>query len=66
MLYRELFAFAQRNSVPPITCEYDVEPPNPGSARFHARFGFKEVGRQVVAGGRKVVSLQAVDAGVTR
>lgn len=66
MLYRELFALAQRNAVPFVTCEYDVEPPNAGSERFHSRFGFKEVGRQVVAGGRKVVSLQAVDAGVAR
>jgi len=45
--------------VPVVTCEYDVDPPNPGSERFHTRFGFREVGRQVVAGGKKSVSLQA-------
>ncbi len=41
-----------------VACEFDVEPPNPVSARFHAAFGFTEVGRQRVAGGSKTVSLQ--------
>lgn len=63
MLYRELFAFAARNSVTLVTCEYDVEPPNADSERCHSRFGFREVGRQAVSGGRKVVSLQAVKVG---
>jgi predicted GNAT superfamily acetyltransferase len=40
-----------------VACEYDVEPPNDASARFHARFGFGEVGRQRLAGGKQV-SLQ--------
>lgn len=62
-LYRDLFAFAADAGVPAITCEYDIEPPNPASARFHARFGFREVGRQAVVGGRKQVSLQAVEIG---
>ena len=61
LLYKDLFAFASQSAVPLIACEYDVEPPNAGSARFHARFGFHEVGRQSVAGGRKIVSLQAID-----
>lgn len=39
--------------------EYDLDPPNLSSQRFHARFGFAEVGRQQVAGGRKHDSLQA-------
>lgn len=63
MLYAELFSFAQRTAVPLVACEYDVEPPNVASERFHARFGFREVGRQAVSGGRKVVSLQVVDVG---
>lgn len=62
MLYTELFSFASKNAVSPVTCEFDVEPANADSERFHARFGFKEVGRQVVADGRKVVSLQTADA----
>lgn len=60
LLYRDLFERAARENVSVVTCEYDVEPPNPASARFHERFGFREVGRQWVAGGAKLVSLQAV------
>jgi uncharacterized protein len=59
LLYDHVFAHARATQVPVVTCEYDVDPPNPVSARFHARFGFSEVGRQVVAGGKKSVSLQA-------
>jgi predicted GNAT superfamily acetyltransferase len=57
-LYADVFARAARAAVPVVTCEFDVEPPNPASARFHARHGFTEVGRQALAGS-KVVSLQA-------
>jgi hypothetical protein len=58
LLYRDVFEFAATRSVGLVTCEYDVEPPNPASERFHARFGFREVGRQRLDGG-KLVSLQA-------
>ena len=37
-------------------------PPNEASRRFHAAFGFREVGSQWVADGRKQVSLQVADA----
>lgn len=57
-LYRQVFETARRDEVPCVTCEFDVDPPNPVSERFHARFGFEEVGRQEVAGGNKTVSLQ--------
>ncbi len=59
MLYKYVFTFAKQNTVPVITCEYDIEPPNPISQQFHAQLGFSEVGRQQVAGGKKWVSLQA-------
>jgi predicted GNAT superfamily acetyltransferase len=58
LLYRDVFGFAATHAVGLVTCEYDVEPPNPASGRFHARFGFREVGRQRLDGG-KLVSLQA-------
>lgn len=57
-LYDDLFAQARAGGVPWLACEFDIDPPNPASARFHARFGFGEVGRQRVAGGKKEVSLQ--------
>ena len=31
---------------PLLTCEVNLNPPNPGSIRFHHRIGFHEVGRQ--------------------
>ena len=58
LLYRDVFEFAATHAVGVVTCEYDVEPPNLASERFHARFGFREVGRQRLDGG-KLVSLQA-------
>lgn len=62
-LYEALFEFAATQSVGLVTCEYDVEPPNPASAGFHARFGFSEIGRQRLECGGKVVSLQVAHVG---
>jgi uncharacterized protein len=59
-LYADLFAFARSERIDRVTCEFDIEPPNEGSRRFHQRHGFEEVGTQRVAGGKKLVSLQAV------
>jgi uncharacterized protein len=58
-LYHDLFAFARTHAISTITCEYNIEPPNPASRAFHDRFGFRELGTQWVAGGAKRVSLQA-------
>jgi predicted GNAT superfamily acetyltransferase len=58
-LYQDLFASARAAGVERVTCEFDIEPPNAASAKFHARFGFEEVGSQWLAGGKKRVSLQA-------
>lgn len=57
-LYRDLIAVARAGGVDILCCEYDIAPPNPASARFHAAFGFREMGQQSVAGGKKTVSLQ--------
>jgi predicted GNAT superfamily acetyltransferase len=56
-LYNDIIAFASASCVERLTCEFDIDPPNPASAKFHAYFGFREVGRQRV-GGNKEVSLQ--------
>lgn len=58
--YEDLFAFARQADAVCVTCEIDIDPPNEPSRRFHERRGFREVGRQRVAGGTKEVSLQAV------
>jgi uncharacterized protein len=62
-LYADLFARAREMGLRDVTCEFDLEPPNEGSQRFHARFGFAEVGRQHAGTHRKLVSLQRADAG---
>lgn len=61
LLYADLFEQARRTGAVRVTCEFDIDPPNEASRRFHARYGFAEVGAQAVAGGRKTVSLQAVE-----
>lgn len=60
LLYDDLFAFARHADAACVVCEFDVDPPNEPSRRFHERYGFREVGSQLVAGGAKRVSLQAV------
>lgn len=57
-LYEDLFAHARAVAVDTITCEFYVVPLNEASRRFHAGFGFREVGRQWVADGTKQVALQ--------
>jgi predicted GNAT superfamily acetyltransferase len=56
-LYTDLFAFARAAGLDTLACEFDIEPPNEASRVFHARFGFAEVGRQRLPGGKQV-SLQ--------
>ncbi|MFC5578945.1 GNAT family N-acetyltransferase [Lysobacter niabensis] len=62
LLYDDLFAFARVHGIDTVACEFYVEPLNEASQRFHARFGFREVGTQWVADGRKRVSLQVAIA----
>ena len=60
-LYKDLFEHARAEGIDKVTCEYNIEPPNPASRAFHDKFGFKELGTQWVAGGTKQVSLQAAE-----
>ena len=57
-LYGDLIEFAATQGCPALCCEINVLPPNPVSHAFHARFGFKEVGRSAETGAPKVVSYQ--------
>jgi len=59
-LYESVISHAKSTDVPYVSAEIDIKPPNPGSLVFHEKFGFKEVGKQTVAEGKKVVSLQIV------
>jgi len=56
-LYDDAAAFAVAHGFGRLVCEINIEPPNPGSAAFHARRGFVEVGTQWVADGTKRVAL---------
>ena len=42
-LYDHVVSYSKQHSVP-VAAEVNQEPPNPGSMRFHDRFGFEEVG----------------------
>ena len=59
-LYADL-EHAARAHTPVLTCEVNLEPPNPGSFAFHERSGFCEVGRQHTDGGAKLVCLMSKD-----
>ncbi|NOT88476.1 MAG: GNAT family N-acetyltransferase [Lysobacter sp.] len=58
LLYEDLFSRSRAEGIGIVACEYNLDPPNPASNAFHLRFGFVEVGRQRVADGTKLVSLQ--------
>lgn len=58
-LYLELFERARAAGHGQIVCEVNSHPPNPGSERFHAGFGFKEVGSATIANGAKTVRYYA-------
>ena len=60
-LYGDLIQFAATQGWSTLCCEINVSPPNPASHVFHARFGFKEVGRSAEAGAPKVVSYQVAE-----
>ena len=60
-LYAALFELARARGIDAIICEYNLDPPNPASKAFHDRLGFREIGQQVIAGGRKRVSMQLLN-----
>ena len=54
MLYEQVARHAGEQNIP-VAAEVNLEPPNPGSVRFHHRFGFEEVG--VLRHERKAVTM---------
>jgi predicted GNAT superfamily acetyltransferase len=60
-MYRDLFGYARAQQIGTVACEYNIEPPNHASRKFHDKFGFREVGTQYVADGTKRVSMQVVE-----
>lgn len=62
-MYEKIFRFAQDQGIFEITCEVNLEPPNPGSLRFHRRMGFEEVGVQSTKQGKVTVQLLRASLG---
>ncbi len=63
LLYDHVFERARRAGRVEVTCEVNIEPPNPRSLAFHAAIGFVEVGRQGTKGGSVEVALLAAPTG---
>jgi len=53
-LYKALFAAARDAGHDLVTCEVNVEPPNPASDAFHAKMGFAVIGSAVLEHGKTV------------
>jgi predicted GNAT superfamily acetyltransferase len=58
MLYAELELWSGRRQYTCLTCEVNLDPPNPGSLAFHQHREFVEVGRMRHVDGRHVALLQ--------
>ena len=56
-LYESVDARARELGLGVVTCEVNLEPPNPQSLAFHERLGFARVGEQATKGGTVVVAL---------
>jgi predicted GNAT superfamily acetyltransferase len=57
--YQRLEDWARQQGKPMLCAEVDIEPPNPGSLKFHQRQGFAEVGQQAYGDEGKRVILMA-------
>jgi predicted GNAT superfamily acetyltransferase len=58
-LYESVFEEAKKRGAESVTCEVNLDPPNPVSIAFHRRMGFGDVGTQDTKGGSVVVQLMA-------
>lgn len=57
VLYDAIFEAAREQGRAEVTCEVNLDPPNPGSMAFHRRRGFRELGSQPTKGGTVTVAL---------
>ncbi|BDI23602.1 GNAT family N-acetyltransferase [Herbiconiux sp. L3-i23] len=55
--YEAAFERAAADGRDEVTCEVNIEPPNPESLAFHGRMGFERIGEQETKGGRVIVAL---------
>ncbi|QTE30698.1 GNAT family N-acetyltransferase [Pengzhenrongella sicca] len=59
-LYAAVAARAGTLGLAAVTCEVNLEPPNPESLAFHRRLGFEQLGEQTTKGGSVRVALLAL------
>ncbi len=57
--YEAVLGHAAALGAATVTCEVNLDPPNPGSLAFHDRLGFTQVGEQLTKGGTVRVALLA-------
>lgn len=60
LFYEDLFAYARSEGVSIVTCEFDIDPPNATSEKFHKLLGFKQVGEHTYGMYNKRVAMQAI------
>jgi predicted GNAT superfamily acetyltransferase len=63
LLYDAVFERARSTGRAEVTCEVNLEPPNPDSLAFHERLGFAKVAEQSTKGGTIRVALLAAPVG---
>ncbi|MHB1172620.1 MAG: GNAT family N-acetyltransferase [Lacisediminihabitans sp.] len=62
-LYAAVFDLARAEARPEVTCEVNLDPPNPESLAFHARLGFQRIGEQATKNATVTVALLAAPVG---
>ncbi len=62
-LYNAVFELARAEGRREVTCEVNLDPPNPESLAFHARLGFERVGEQATKSATVTVALLAAPVG---
>jgi predicted GNAT superfamily acetyltransferase len=62
-LYDSAFELAQAEGRAEVTCEVNLDPPNPESLAFHARLGFERIGEQATKNATVTVALLAAPVG---
>jgi len=58
VLYSELERWGSRQQCESLSCEVNLDPPNPASMAFHMSYGFIQIGRMHTSDGRHVALLQ--------
>ena len=65
-LYGQVFDEAESREAKHVTCEVNLDPPNPASIAFHRKMGFEDVGTQDTKGGSVLVQLMAAKTAVSQ